>query len=80
MKRSHRHSAEGRLRIAEATRAAMAAPEVRQRISDRTKRGMKSLQPELERLRAVWLRARPSVRRMFVNHILAPLFAKKERP
>jgi hypothetical protein len=74
MKRSHRHSDEARRRIADATRAAMAAPEVRQRISDRTKQGMKLLQPELDRLRAVWLEARPATRRMFINQVLAPVF------
>ena len=78
MKRGGRHSDDARRRIADATRAAMTAPEVRQKISDRTKHGMMLLQPELERVRAAWLQARPSVRRMFLNQVMAPLFAKSE--
>jgi hypothetical protein len=73
MKSGGRHSPEARLRIAEATRAAMTSPAVRQKISERTKLGMGTL-PELSLLRAAWRGARPSVRRTFIEEVLSPLF------
>jgi hypothetical protein len=72
MKTGRRHSPESRRRIAEGTRAAMAAPALRRRISEATKRGMGTL-PELNRLRAAWRDARPLVRRRFLNELWAPL-------
>lgn len=78
MTRSHHHSADARRRIAEATRAAMVAPEVRQRISERTKEGMRRSVPEVDRLIAAWRAAGPSARRAFLNQVLSPVFAREE--
>lgn len=78
MKPGYRHSPEARQRIAEATRTAMADPAVREKISERTKIGMGTL-PELRRLRDAWQLARPSVRKAFIEEILAPLFTEPER-
>jgi len=50
----------------------MAAPAVRQRISEATKRGMGTL-PELRRLRDAWREARPIVRQRFLNELWTPL-------
>jgi hypothetical protein len=79
MKSGHRHSPEVRRRIAGATRAAMAAPAIRQRVSEGIKGGMGTL-PELMRLRDAWRLARPSVRRTFVAEVLEPLFEPAETP
>jgi hypothetical protein len=82
MKTRHPHSPERRRSIAVATRAAMADPAMRQKISEATKRGMaervKETLPELAGLRAAWRGARPSVRRAFIGEVLAPLFKASE--
>jgi hypothetical protein len=78
MKPGHRHSLEARRRIAEATRAAMAAPAVRQKISERTKLGMRTPATELTLLRGAWRGARSSVRRTFIAEVLAPMFDSPE--
>ena len=82
MKRGNRHSADARRRISAATRAAMAAPAVRQKISEGTKRGMAAnameALPELAGLRVAWSAARSSVRRAFIGEVLAPLFNSRE--
>lgn len=73
MKAGQHHSPDARRRIGEATRAAMASPAVRQKISERTKLGMKAMLPEITKLREAWCSARPSARRAFLNEVLAPL-------
>jgi hypothetical protein len=74
MRAAHRHSPEARQRIADATRAAMASPAVRRKISERTKVGMGVLLPEIARLRDAWRGARPGARRAFICEVLAPMF------
>jgi hypothetical protein len=77
MKAGQHHSPEARGRIAETTRAAMASPAVRRKISEGTKLGMKAIRtavlPELASLREAWRDARPSARRAFLNEVLAPM-------
>jgi len=74
MKPRHTHSPEARRHIAETTRVAMASPAVRQKI----KRGMAARVadelPELTGLRTAWCLARSSVRRAFIEEVLAALF------
>jgi len=79
MKRGDRHSVDARRRIAEATRAAMAAPAVRQKISERTKLGMRTPATELTLIRGAWRGARSGARRAFIEEVLAPLFKVPER-
>jgi hypothetical protein len=65
---------EERARISAETKARMADPAVRARISERTKAGMQAASgqlAELEPLRASWLQARPETRTRFLNEILA---------
>jgi hypothetical protein len=50
---------------------------VRQKISEGTKRALGTL-PELLLLRAAWVAARSSVRRKFLEEVLAPLFDRPE--
>jgi hypothetical protein len=52
----------------------MAAPAVRQRISERTKLGMRTPATELKLLRGAWHGARSSVRQTFITEVLASLF------
>jgi hypothetical protein len=82
MKPSRRHSPEARRHIAKTTRDAMASPAVRQKISVATKLGMAARVaeelPELTGLRTAWRGARSSVRRRFIEEVLAPLFKVPE--
>lgn len=58
------------------TKAAMASPEVRKKISERTKLGMAARatwEPELSALRSAWTDARPSVRKRFLDEIFEAL-------
>ena len=71
MKSGELHSADAHRRIAEITRT----PEMRQRISERTKEGMGSL-PELRRLLACD-ETSLSVRAAFMEKLLAALFEEK---
>jgi hypothetical protein len=75
MKPGSRHDQGARARIAEGTRAAMASPEVRRRISERTREGMLAASElqhsELHGLRTAWRAARPVARQRW----LAELFA-----
>lgn len=75
-------SPEARARISEATKARMADPAVRARISKRTKEGMLAAAGglrELRDLRSAWKYARPSVRKIFLDEVLAPLYAIEDR-
>lgn len=54
----------------------MADPEVRKRISDRTKEGMLAaagMLPELAALRSAWRAARPAVRKRFLSELMAEM-------
>ncbi|ULO25118.1 hypothetical protein [Methylocystis sp. SB2] len=69
-------SPEQRQLISIATRERMAAPEVRRKISEATKRGIAARAewaPELVALRAAWLSAGPDARRRFLDELLEPL-------
>lgn len=69
-------SAERRQLISKRTRAAMAAPEVRKKISDGTKLGMaarKEWAPELHAIKTAWRDAGPIARRRFLDEIFAAL-------
>ncbi|PPC98687.1 MAG: hypothetical protein CTY36_10645 [Methylocystis sp.] len=64
---------EQRALISMRTREAMAPSEVRQRISEATKRGMAARAawgPELQALRAAWRSAGPDARRRFLDELL----------
>jgi hypothetical protein len=70
------HDEATRALISERTQQAMAAPEVRQRISERTKAGMAAASgsaAERAALRLAWRTARPSVRRAFLEELLGPV-------
>jgi hypothetical protein len=76
MKPGRTHDNITRALISERTREAMAAPEVRQRISGRTKAGMAAASgsaAERAALRLAWRTARPSVRRAFLEQLFGPL-------
>ncbi len=63
--------------ISARTKAAMARPEVRRRISERTKLGMAARAtwgPELAALRCAWAGARPAARKRFLDEILEALY------
>jgi hypothetical protein len=62
-----------RAKISEDTKARMADPAVRRKISEGTRRASEML-PELLVLREAWRGARSSVRRKFLEELLAPLF------
>lgn len=66
---------EQRAKISEATRAAMADPAVRKRISDRTKAGMRAAEAaavkELKGLQRAWRAAGPAARRRFLADLLS---------
>jgi hypothetical protein len=62
-----------RAKISQDTIARMADPAVRRKISEGTRRAQETL-PELLVLRAAWRGARTSVRRKFLEELLAPLF------
>ena len=66
-----------RAKISENTKARMADPAVRQKVSEGTRRALGTL-PELLLLRAAWRGARASVRRTFIDEVLAPLFNSPE--
>jgi hypothetical protein len=66
-----------RAQISEDTKVRMADPAVRRKISEGTKRASEML-PELLVLRAAWRGARSSVRRKFLDEVLAPLFESPE--
>lgn len=71
--RFRRMTAEERRKVAEATRIAMADPAVRQRISERTKAGMRRASAEaqqLEAIRAAWSAAGRQARRRFMLEIV----------
>ena len=63
------HSPEARARIAEGTRRAMAAPEVRERIRSGMQRSGWALPGGLYRLTDAWKRATPEARREFLNQL-----------
>jgi hypothetical protein len=70
------HDEATRALISARTRQAMAAPAVRQRISERTKAGMAAVSgsaSERAALAFAWRLARPSVRRAFVEGLFTPL-------
>jgi hypothetical protein len=76
MKPGSTHDNITRALISERTRQAMAAPEVRQRVSERTKAGMaraSGMAAERAALALAWRTARPAVRRLFLQELLAPL-------
>ncbi|RNJ50290.1 hypothetical protein D1O30_12465 [Methylocystis hirsuta] len=69
-------SDERRQLISKRTRAAMATPEVRKKVSDRTKVGIaarKEWSCELAALRVVWRAACPEARRRFIDEIFEAL-------
>lgn len=62
--------------ISARTKAAMASPEVRKRISERTKLGMAARAqwaPELHALEKAWREAGPTARRRFLDGIFEAL-------
>ncbi|WP_024575933.1 MULTISPECIES: hypothetical protein [unclassified Afipia] len=64
---------EQRARISEMTKARMANPEVRERISRRTKEAKAAAAAELPEwlmLRMAWTNARPGVRKRFLDEIV----------
>jgi hypothetical protein len=76
MKPGSTHDSITRALISERTRQAMAAPEVRQRVSERTKAGMaraSRMAAERAALGLAWRTARPAVRRSFLEELFAPL-------
>ncbi len=94
MKRGDAHSAESRTRLSEKLRARMSDPAVRAQISSDTKARMadpavrqrirdgmiaaKSELASLTLLRSAWCGAPTSVRRAFIDELLAPLFDSPE--
>jgi hypothetical protein len=71
-KPQHKRTPEQRARIAAGTKAAMANPEVRARISERTKLGILAASPqrrELVALSTAWSEARPGVRSRFIKEV-----------
>ena len=71
-----KHSPSARQAISEKVRATMSDPEVRKRISERTKDGMMAaagMMPELSALRCAWRGARPAVRKRFLSELMADL-------
>lgn len=67
---------ESRRALSQKVRASMADPEVRKRISDRTKEGMLAaagMLPELAALRSAWRAARPAVRKRFLSELMAEM-------
>jgi hypothetical protein len=72
--KTRRRTPEQRARIAEATKAAMADPAVREKVSRRTIEGLRNaasqLEPEWQQLRQAWGIARPAVRKRFLDEVL----------
>ena len=71
-------SPEQRARISADTKIRMADPTVRERISKRTKEGLLAAAGglrELRDLRIAWKYARPTVRKLFLDEVLTPLYA-----
>jgi hypothetical protein len=76
MKPGSTHDNITRALISERTRQAMAAPEVRQRVSERTEAGMaraSGMAAERAALALACLTARSAARRLFLEELLAPL-------
>jgi predicted RNase H-like nuclease (RuvC/YqgF family) len=75
MKPGARHSPDALARIGSRTKAAMADPAVRQRISEQTKAGMRRKaqlrSTDMRHLRDAWNEAPAAVRRAFLTELLA---------
>jgi hypothetical protein len=75
---------EQRERISVATRAAMADPALREKISQRTTEGIRraarELEPELTQLNIAWSSARPAVRKRFLHEKILSVVADQEGP
>ena len=76
MKPGDKHSPAAREALSQKVRTSMSDPEVRKRISERTKDGMMAaagMLPELSALRRAWRDARPTVRKRFLSELMADL-------
>jgi hypothetical protein len=79
MRRGSKHTPQMRAAMSAKMRVVMNDPAVRRRISSGTKAGMRAAAegelPELMQLRAAWAGCRPSVRRRFIDELLAAAYA-----
>jgi hypothetical protein len=84
MRRAWKHTPEIRAAMSAKMRLIMNDPAVRQRVSEGTKAGMRAAAeeelPELMQLQAAWAGSRPSVRKRFIDELLAAAYAAASAP
>ncbi len=75
MKAGSHHTAKSRAKISATTKAAMADPNVRQRIKDGMQQAAEERDEDMIRLCDAWQSASPAMRRAFTAEVTGPLLA-----